>query len=186
MGRGAMQFAKHAVAAAVLAGSVFVLAFWSNPALAEKRVALVIGNSSYQNVPKLPNPSSDASAIAQMFRNAGFEVVDLQTDVGNLEYKRAIRRFADVTRDADMAIVFFAGHGIDLRGTQYMIPVDAKLADERDAPDEAIPLDRIIEATDGAKRLRLIIVDACRDNPFSVTMKRQAALALYFQRTWQN
>jgi uncharacterized caspase-like protein len=71
-----------------------------------------------------------------------------------------------------MAIVFFAGHGIELHGINYMIPVDAKVADERDAPDEAIPLDRIIEAVDGAKRLRLIIVDACRDNAFRVTLHR--------------
>ena len=160
---------------AAFVAATFLLGLPSNPALADKRVALVIGNSSYQNVAKLPNPSGDASAIAQMFKNSGFDVVDLQIDVANLEYKRAIRRFADAANDADIAIVFFAGHGVEIRGTNYMIPVDAKLADERDAPDEAIALDRIIEAVDGAKRLRLIIIDACRDNPFSVTMKRQLA-----------
>jgi Caspase domain len=174
-GRGVMQLTQQPVSAAILAGIAFVLALWSDPALAEKRVALVIGNSNYQNVPKLPNPSADATAMAQMFKNAGFNVVDLQTDVSNLEYKRAIRRFEDAASDADMAVVFFAGHGLELRGTNYMIPIDAKLADERDAPDEAIPLDRIIEAVDGAKKLRLVIVDACRDNPFGVNMKRQVA-----------
>ena len=170
-GRGAMHLTKYSVS--VFAGAFFILALCGNPALADKRVALVIGNSSYQNVPKLPNPSADASAVAQMFKNAGFEVVNLQIDVGNLDYKRAIRRFEDVASDADMAVVFFAGHGIELRGTNYMIPVDAKLADERDAPDEAIALDRIVEAVSGAKRLRLVIIDACRDNPFGVSMRRQ-------------
>ena len=170
-GRGAMHLTKYSVS--VFAGAFFILALCGNPALADKRVALVIGNSSYQNVPKLPNPSADAGAVAQMFKNAGFEVVNLQTDVGNLDYKRAIRKFEDVASDADMAVVFFAGHGIELRGINYMIPVDAKLADERDAPDEAIALDRIVEAVSGAKRLRLVIIDACRDNPFGVSMRRQ-------------
>ena len=166
---------RHLVAVAALAAVTFAYALWSSPALADKRVALVIGNSNYQNVPRLPNPSADASAIAQMFKDAGFEFVDLQIDVGDLEFKRALRRFADAANDSDTAIVFFAGHGIELHGTNYMIPIDAKLADERDAPDEAIALDRIIEAVEGAKRLRLIIVDACRDNPFSVSMKRNVA-----------
>jgi hypothetical protein len=176
MGRGQMRLTIHSVSIAALAGAAVILAFSSNCALADKRVALVVGNSSYQNVAKLPNPSADATAIAQMFRNAGFDVVDLQLDLGNLEFKRAIRRFEDAASDADMAVAFFAGHGLELKGANYMIPVDARLADERDAPDEAIALDRIVEAVDGAKRLRLVIVDACRDNPFSVTMKRQTAL----------
>ena len=168
-----MHLTKYSIS--VFAGVLLFLALCVAPALADRRVALVIGNSSYENVPKLPNPSADANAIAEMFKSAGFEVVDLKIDVGHLDYKRAIRRFEDTAVDADIAVVFFAGHGIEIRGTNYMIPIDAKLADERDAPDEAIPLDRIIEAMSGAKRLRLVIIDACRDNPFSVTMKRHDA-----------
>ena len=174
MGRRQMRLTIQFASIAALAGAAILLAFSSNAALADKRVALVVGNSNYQNVAKLPNPSADASAIAQMFRNAGFDVVDLQLDAGNLEFKRAIRRFEDAASNSDMAVAFFAGHGLELKGNNYMIPVDARLADERDAPDEAIALDRIVEAVDGAKRLRLVIVDACRDNPFAVTMKRQA------------
>jgi DNA segregation ATPase FtsK/SpoIIIE-like protein len=173
--RGAMHSTKHSVSAAFLAGTVFLLALWISPALADKRVALVIGNSNYQNVPKLPNPSADAAAVAQMLKDAGFQSVDLQIDVTSLDYKRAIRRFEDAASDADMAVVFFAGHGLEIRGVNYMIPIDARLADERDAADEAIALDRIIEAVDGAKKLRLVIVDACRDNPFAVSMRRQVA-----------
>ena len=172
-----MCLSKHFVsAAAFFAATALVSMLWTNSAMADKRVALVIGNSSYQTVAKLPNPAGDASAVAQMFKDAGFDLVDLQIDVSNLDYKRALRRFADAASDADIAIVFFAGHGIELRGINYMIPIDAKLADERDAPDEAISLDRIVEAIDGAKHLRLVIVDACRDNPFGVTMRRQTAL----------
>ena len=160
--------------AAVFAAVTVMLAFWSGPAFAAKRVALVIGNSSYQNVPKLPNPEADANAIADMFRKAGFDRVDLQTNVSDLEFKRALRKFEDVASDADVAVVFFAGHGFQIRGTNYMIPVDARLADERDAPDEAISLDRITETVGTAKQLALVIVDACRDNPF-VAMKRLTA-----------
>jgi hypothetical protein len=142
-------------------------------ARADKRVALVVGNSQYQSVARLPNPSKDADAVAQLLKNAGFEVVSLQQDVGNLDFKRAIRRFEELATDSDIALVYYAGHGIELGGVNYMIPVDAKLASDLDAPDEAIPLDRIVEAVEPARRLRLVILDACRDNPFVVKMKRQ-------------
>jgi hypothetical protein len=142
-------------------------------ASADKRVALVVGNSIYQNVARLPNPAKDADSIAQLLKNAGFDVVSLQKDVGNLDFKRAIRKFEEAASDADIAVVYYAGHGIEIGGTNYMIPVDAKLASDLDASDEAIPLDRIVEAVEPARRLRLVILDACRDNPFVVSMKRQ-------------
>ena len=147
-------------------------------ALADKRVALVVGNSAYQNVAKLPNPSNDAAAIADMLKKSGFNNVALLQDAGNLEFKRAIRRFEDTARDADVAVIFYAGHGIEIGGTNYMIPVDAKLASDLDAQDEAITLDRIVESVDSAKQLRLVILDACRDNPFVAAMKRQRQAAL--------
>jgi TPR repeat protein len=171
----AQRLTRNFIAVAAFAAATFANAVSCSPALANKRVALVMGNSNYQNVPRLPNPSADAISMAQMFKNAGFEFVDLQLDLGGIEFKRALRRFSDAATDADTAIVFFAGHGMEVLGTNYMIPIDAKLADERDASDEAIALDRILEAVDGAKRLRLIILDACRDNPFSVSMKRHIA-----------
>lgn len=171
MGRGAMHLFARFLSAAAFAASLFVCAFLSDSALADKRVALVVGNSNYQNVPQLPNPASDAKAVADLLTKAGF-TVDLEIDLGNLAFKRAIRSFEDAANGADMAVVFFAGHGFEIRGTNYLIPVDAKLADERDAPDEAIALDRLLEAVSPARRLALIMVDACRDNPFLVTMKR--------------
>jgi hypothetical protein len=139
----------------------------------DKRVALIIGNSAYQNAPALPNPARDARAVAAMFTKAGYEVVSTAYDLGNLDFKRAIRQFEDAAADADIAVVYYAGHGIEIHGVNYVVPVDAKLASDRDADDEAIPLDRLIESVDGAKKLRVIILDACRDNPFSRTMKQQ-------------
>jgi uncharacterized caspase-like protein len=83
-----------------------------------------------------------------------------------------LRDFSDKVRDADVAVVYFAGHGMEIDGTNYVIPVDAALERDIDAFDEAIPLDRILTVIDPAKVLRLVILDACRDNPFSKTMKR--------------
>jgi uncharacterized caspase-like protein len=142
---------------------------------AEKRVALVIGNYSYQNVERLLNPKNDAPAIARMFKDIGFDQVDLVTNAGNLQFKRAIRRFGDVSADADVAVVYYAGHAVEIGGVNYMLPVDAKLASDRDVEDEAVDLDRIVDS-DGARKLRLVIVDACRDNPFLAAKQQPQAV----------
>jgi hypothetical protein len=161
--------------AAVGLGALLLL--WSDSALAERRVALVIGNSAYQNAPPLPNPSKDAKAVADSLKKAGFEVVAAHSDLGNLQFKRAIRQFEDIAAEADITVVFYAGHGIEIRGVNYMLPVDAKLASDRDADDEAITLDRLLETIEGTKKLSLVILDACRDNPFVRSMKRQRTAA---------
>ena len=152
-----------------------LLAMFVSPdrACAQSRIALIFGNSAYQNAPKLPNPTKDATAIAQMFRDAGFDKVDLQLNLGTLDFKRAVRRFETSADKADIAVIYFAGHGIEIGGTNYLIPVDAKLASDRDAEDEAVSLERLVASAEGAQRLRLIILDACRDNPFVSTMKRE-------------
>src|SRR5215216_2042038 len=157
-------------------GALIALSLSASAARAEKRVALVIGNGVYQNVPKLANPIKDAAAPADMFKKAGFDWVKLREDVSNLEFKRALREFMDAAADADVAVVYYAGHGIQVRDMNYMIPVDAKLATEIDAEDEAVSLDRIVMALEPAKRLRLVILDACRDNPFARSMKRRVAM----------
>jgi hypothetical protein len=146
---------------------------WADSASRDRRVALVVGNSAYQHAPALPNPARDAKALAAKFKNAGFEVVEAQYEVGHLDFKRAIRKFEDTAADSDIAVVYFAGHGIEIHGVNYIIPVDAKLASDRDAEDEAITLDRLMESVDGARRVRLVILDACRDNPFARNMKHQ-------------
>ena len=152
--------------AAVIGGAILSMVLAPGCALAEKRVALIVGNSTYQSVPQLPNPSRDASAVAKMFGDAGFDSVDVQLDVGNLAFKRSIRKFEAMADQADIAVIYYAGHGLEIGGTNYLVPIDARLASDRDVEDEAIPLERLVASTDGAKRLRLVILDACRDNPF--------------------
>src|SRR5262249_47755944 len=151
-----------------------------NPAAAPpvdvvRRVALVIGNSSYKSVPKLANPAHDAAAIAELFRKSGFAVVQSRQDLDVQSLRRAIREFSEMTRDADVAVVYFAGHGMEGNGTNYLIPIDARLERDTDVEDEAVSLDRVVQLLEPAKRLRLVILDACRNNPFVPAMKRTLA-----------
>ncbi len=146
--------------------------FSAHSALAEKRVALVIGISRYQRVPQLANPTRDAAAMAALFRKAGFDVVDSENDLGIAELRQVIRRFSETSRDADIAVVYYAGHGIEVDGINYLIPADARLASDFDVDDETISLDRLLRALDPVRHLKLVILDACRDNPFTRTMKR--------------
>jgi len=164
--------------AAIIGGAILLMVLAPDVAwAADRRVALIVGNSTYQTVPQLPNPSRDASAVAKMFKDAGFDSVDVQLNVGNLEFKRSIRKFEALADHADIAVVYYAGHGLEIGGTNYLIPVDARLASDRDADDETIPLERLVSSADGAKRLRLIILDACRDNPFITIMRRERKVA---------
>jgi hypothetical protein len=151
-------------------------ALLSTAAEADRRVAFVIGNSAYRNATSLPNTINDANAVAALFRSVGFEVVTSRTDLGVLEFKRAVRDFLITAETADIAVVYYAGHGIEVGGTNYLIPVDAKLARDYDVEDEAVALDRIIWALQSVKRLRLILLDACRDNPFAAKLQRSVGL----------
>lgn len=155
--------------------AVIVLVLLARPGFAEKRVALIIGNSTYAKVVQLPNPARDAAAMGKLLREAGFDTVEVKTDLGAAPLKRALRDFSDKLRDADVAVLFYAGHGIEVSGTNYLIPTDAVLERDMDVEDEAISLDRIAQVMQQAKRLRLIILDACRDNPFVHSMKRTVA-----------
>jgi len=160
------------------AAALFVLLAFcaaSQAAWADKRVALVVGNSEYQNVVTLANPVRDAAAIVNMFKKAGFDVVDSRRDLTNAEMRRALRDFTDKARDADIAVIYYAGHGIEVNGVNYLVPVDAMLQRDTDAYDEAISLDRILQAIEPAKRLHFVILDACRDNPFLKKMTRTVA-----------
>jgi uncharacterized caspase-like protein len=147
----------------------------SQPALADKRVALVLGNSAYQNVPPLTNPVNDAALMADTFKKAGFDLVELKQNLTVQETRRELRDFADKSSDADIAVIYYAGHGIEVDGSNYLIPVDAKLERDNDVYDEAFSLDRILVTVEPAKRLRLVILDACRDNPFTQKMKKTLA-----------
>ena len=110
--------------------------------------------------------------MAATLKAAGFEVVDLKRDLKVSEMRRALRDFSDSASGADIAVVYYAGHGMEIDGTNYIIPTDAVLQRDIDAFDEAIPLDRLLTVVEPAKQLRLVILDACRDNPFNKTMKR--------------
>ncbi|MET4798836.1 caspase family protein [Bradyrhizobium sp. LB11.1] len=151
------------------------LMFGAEPAFAGKRVALVLANSAYQHAPSLANPVNDGAVMAKTLTDAGFDVVDSRHDLTALDTRRVLREFADATRDADIAVVYYAGHGIEVEGANYLIPVDARLERDTDVYDEALSLDRILVAVGPAKQLRLVILDACRDNPFGRTMKRTLA-----------
>jgi uncharacterized caspase-like protein len=155
----------------ILGFLIFAIAFVTD-ARADQRVALVIGNSAYQNVPKLPNPVNDARAVTALFKRAGFDVVESRADLGIGNMKRALRDFTDLAREADVAVVYYAGHGMEVDGNNYLVPVDAVLERDVDVEDETVSVDRVMKALEPVKRLRLVILDACRDNPFTRSMQR--------------
>lgn len=151
------------------------LLFGMEPAFAGNRVALVLANSAYRHAPSLTNPVNDGAVMAKTLKEAGFDIVDYRHDLSAQDTRRVLREFADATRSADIAVVYYAGHGIEVEGSNYLIPVDAKLERDTDVYDEALSLDRVLVAVEPAKQLRLVILDACRDNPFGKTMKRTVA-----------
>ena len=140
-----------------------------------RRVALVVGNSAYASVPRLSNPSRDADAMADIFRRLGFSEVIEVKDVKKSEMQRALLDFADKSVDADWAVIYYAGHGMEIDGTNYMIPVDAILKRDQNVKLESVSLDEMIDAAAAAKKLRIVILDACRDNPFLAKMTRTLA-----------
>ena len=137
-----------------------------------ERVALVIGMSKYQSVPPLDNPENDAKGVAESLKEIGFSSVTLLLDATRSQLTKALRDFQELADKADWAVVFYAGHGIEINGQNYLIPVDAQLATDRDADDEAVPLARIMDRIHKARKLQVVILDACRNNPFQVAMRR--------------
>ena len=156
-------------------GAMLLSTLVCQPALADKRIALVIGNSAYRNVTPLSNPANNSGAMAETFKRASFDVVDVGNDLPVNRLRRLLRDFGAKARDADVAVIYYAGHGIEVDGTNYLIPIDAQLETDSDVYDEALSLDRLLVAVEPAKQLRLVILDACRDNPFAKTMKRTIA-----------
>ena len=135
-----MRVARYA---AIIAWSVLAVLLGLSPAAAEKRVALVIGNGAYKNASKLTNPTNDAKAISGMLQSAGFDAVELHENLGIRELRQAISDFADIARDADTAVVYYSGHGIEVNGINYLIPIDAVLGRDTDVPYEAVSLDNV-------------------------------------------
>jgi tetratricopeptide (TPR) repeat protein len=140
-----------------------------------RRVALVIGNSAYKAVPALANPMRDAESVATVLRSVGFSTVTISNNVSRADMVSVLRRFEDEAEKAEWAVIYFAGHGVEHNGVNYLIPVDAMLKTDRDLQDEAVPLDRVLSSVENARKLRLVILDACRDNPFLNQMRRSVA-----------
>jgi Caspase domain len=137
-----------------------------------RRVALVIGNANYRAVPKLANPLNDARVVAAALRAASFTEVIEQYDLGVRELQRALSAFEGKATGADWAVVYYAGHGIEVDGRNFLIPIDAQLKRASDVEDETFALSRVMARVAVARKLQLVILDACRENPFAARMVR--------------
>ncbi|MEC3859715.1 caspase family protein [Mesobacterium sp. TK19101] len=140
-------------------------------AMADKRVALVIGNSSYQNATPLANPANDSRAMADKLSQLGFDVM-LRENLTGQGFRVALGEFAEKALGADLAVVFYAGHGIEMSGRNYLIPVDARMNSEATAQFETVSLDLVLSTVQQAGKLGMVLLDACRDNPFLGSMER--------------
>ena len=150
--------------------ALMLMALLSQPALAQKRIALVVGNSNYANVPVLANPANDAGDVSKALRKLGFEVI-AGTDLGQADFAAKLKAFGDRIGPSDETYFFYAGHGLQAKGVNYLIPIDARLASERDLDFEAVPLDLVLRQMKMA-RTKVIMLDACRNNPFARSLAR--------------
>lgn len=145
--------------------------FAMNAAQSSQRVALVIGNSAYAYTVPLKNPVNDAEGISRVLESLGFEVV-VGTDLSHNDLSKTVRRFAKRVKGAATVLFFYAGHGLQVNGVNYLVPIDARLAEEEDLEFEAFRLERIVELMERVPRTSLIFLDACRDNPLSRGLAR--------------
>lgn len=165
-----MQLIIRLLVGALLAVSVT----WSSASQAERRVALIIGNGAYKNVPSLPNPPKDATAIAALLRNLGFDVA-MGTDLTQATMTDSLRKFASDADNADVALFFYAGHGLQLDGKNYLLPIDANLKSEIDVKlGGPIDVNVMLDQTMSTAKVKLVFLDACRDNPFVEQISRSA------------
>ena len=138
-----------------------------------RRVALVIGNSAYQNADRLANPVNDARAIASALKGVGFETVQEGYDLGRDAMLKSLKSFGEAAKGADWAVIYYAGHGIEVKGVNYLIPIDAKLGDEEDVEEEAVSMSRLTGRLQDVPGIKVFILDACRENPFATRMFRR-------------
>ena len=154
---------------------VFVAGFFLaavGPAAAQERVALVVGNGAYTNAKALPNPANDAADMAAVLRELGFTVVTA-SDTSKVEFDQKIRDFARALRSAKIAAFFYAGHGMQVAGKNYAIPIDARLEGAADLAVETVDIDQIVSIMESdSNRVNLVFLDACRDNPLSRSFAR--------------
>src|SRR2546421_8602481 len=152
------------------------------PAAAEKRVALVVGNSAYVHANPLPNPVNDASDMAKALTEVGFEVI-LGLDLKKPAFDAKVRDFARALEKADVAVFFYAGHGLQAAGRNYLVPVDASLQVERDLDFEAVSVDFVLKQMELERegKTNVVFLDACRDNPLARNLEDDVGLALALQ-----
>lgn len=150
---------------------LLVAAFSSLPAAADKRVALVIGNSTYTETTKLANTRNDATDMAAALKRLGFDVIE-GVDLDKRAMERLIRQFGGKVIGADIAFFFYAGHGLQVSGENYLVPIDAKLAAEGDVDFEALQLRLILRQMERDAKASIVLLDACRDNPLSRNLAR--------------
>lgn len=156
--------------------------FSAESALADKRVAFVVGNGAYKNVAQLPNPPIDAKAMAATLRNVGFEVVE-GSNLTRDKMTEKLLDFGKRAQGADIAVFFYAGHGIAISGTNYLLPVDADIKSEMDVKlGAAINIDLTLDQTMGDAKVKLVFLDACRDNPFAAKIKQTATRSVSVQQ----
>jgi uncharacterized caspase-like protein len=159
----------------IAALSIAGLLVSANVAKADKRVAFVVGNGAYRNVAQLPNPAIDAKAMAKVLRNVGFDVVE-GTNLTRDKMTERLLEFGKKAEGADVALFFYAGHGIAINGTNYLLPVDADIKSEMDVKlGSAINVDVTLEQTMADAKVKLVFLDACRDNPFAAKIKPNSA-----------
>lgn len=157
---------------------LLLLSCAGSPAWAEQRVALVIGNGAYEAVPRLSNPPSDAAAMAGRLRRLGFQVTE-GLDLGKTAMDRLVRQFGEQAGQADVAMVFYAGHGIQVSGRNYLVPIDAKLPTrEQDLRYDFVDVAAVMDELAGVRRLRVVVLDACRDNPIAAGLNRSLGRGL--------
>lgn len=155
--------------------SLFCMLFTAHAAKADRRVAFVVGNGTYKNVAQLPNPPIDAKAMAAVLRNVGFEVVE-GTNLTRDTMTERLLEFGKKAQGADVAVFFYAGHGIAIGGTNYLLPVDADIKSEMDVKlGAAINIDLTLDQTMSDAKVKLVFLDACRDNPFAAKIKSNSA-----------
>jgi hypothetical protein len=155
--------------------SLICIALTTTAAQAEKRVAFVVGNGAYKNVTQLPNPTMDASAMASALRNVGFDVVE-GTNLTRDKMTEKLLDFGKKAQGADIAVFYYAGHGIAIGGTNYLLPIDADIKSEMDVKlGAAINIDLTLDQTMSDAKVKLVFLDACRDNPFAAKIKSNSA-----------
>jgi uncharacterized caspase-like protein len=155
--------------------SLICMALSATAAQADRRVAFVVGNGAYKNVAQLPNPPVDAKAMAGALRNVGFEVVE-GTNLTRDKMTERLLDFGKKAQGADVAVFFYAGHGIAISGSNYLLPVDADIKSEMDVKlGAAINIDLTLDQTMGDAKVKLVFLDACRDNPFAAKIKSNSA-----------